>query len=71
MPKSFILTWRNGEWKTTLNAILQVVMSRKCANEEETEVLQEQRALHIPGFSEFRHTGPTTSPRSKTQDKIN
>lgn len=71
VPKSFILTWRNGEWKTTLNAILQVVMSRKCANEEETEVLQEQRALHIPGFSEFRHTGPTASPRSKTQDKIN
>lgn len=55
VPKS--LTWRNGEWKSTSNAILQVVMSHKCANEE-IKVLQEQRALQTLGFSEFRHTGP-------------
>lgn len=69
VPKS--LTWRNGEWKSTSNAILQVVMSHKCANEKEIEVLQEQRALQTLGFSDFRHTGPTVSSHSKTQDKIN
>lgn len=71
VPKSFTWTWRNGEWKSTSNAILQVVMSRRCANEKALEVLKEQRALQTLGVSEFRHTGSAVSSHNKTQDKIN